>query len=415
MKLRIYSLVAGVLLSALSLMAGTPVFEDFFLEKTLRIDYIFAANDGQQAIYVDQLHSYDYWAGRRHNLDFVPVAGNGSLTVKDLATGQVIYMTSFSSLFCEAEALNPPSNGSFEHVINLPFPKAKAEISIALRDKYHKETASTTFVFDPSDILIHGHSSDEPVPYKYILKSGDYKDKIDVAIMAEGYTEAEMDVFYKDAEATVEALLTHKAFARYRDRFNFIAVACPSKDSGVSEPLIGKWKRTAVGSNYSTFYSDRYLTTKRVFQVNDVLSGIPFEHIIILANTNTYGGGGIYNSYTLTTAHNHHFKPVVVHEFGHSFGALADEYAYSEEPSDTYPYEIEPWERNITTKVNFSSKWQDLIDQGVQDVGLVEGAGYTLKGIYRGSKKCRMLDNTSKDFCPVCTRAIEDMIRYYTE
>ena len=127
------------------------------------------------------------------------------------------------------------------------------------------------------------------------------------------------------------------------------------------------------------------------------LAGIPYEHIIILANTDTYGGGGIYNAYLLTTAHHAMFKPVVVHEFGHSFGGLADEYAYDEAPSPLYPYEVEPWEPNITTLVDFGSKWKDLVPEDIPvptpvetdpakiytKVGVYEGAGYTKKGIYR--------------------------------
>lgn len=422
---------------AFALPASSQDFEEFFEPRTLRVDYVFASSDGVRAVYVDQLHSYPYWAGRRVNLDSVPVEGNGSLEMKDLESGRVIYRTSFSSLFSEwcneqdislispqnaGEAVQPRSNASFEHVVNLPMPKAKTEITLTLTDKYRKPMASQTFVFDPRDILVRAHSSKASSPVRYVdprscrlseNAAGPIEERIDVAIVAEGYTAGEMDVFYKDAEATVKALMSHEPFKTYRDRFNFIAVGCPSEDSGVSEPAKGEWKSTAAGSNYSTFYVDRYLTTMKVKQLNDVLSGIPFEHIIILANTSTYGGGGIYNSYTLTTAHNALFKPVVVHEFGHSFGALADEYSYTDAPSDTYPYEIEPWEKNITTKVDFSSKWEDMMQQ--KGVGLVEGAGYTNKGIYRACRTCRMLNNTAPGFCPVCQRAVEEMILYYTE
>ncbi|MCF0168213.1 MAG: peptidase M64, partial [Bacteroidales bacterium] len=123
----------------------------------------------------------------------------------------------------------------------------------------------------------------------------------------------------------------------------------------------------------------------------------------------TYGGGGIYNSYTLTTAHHPKFKPVVVHEFGHSFAALADEYAYSDDPSPMYPLDIEPWAQNITTKVDFALKWE-----GFPGTKLVEGGGYTNKGVYRSREDCRMRTNTCKDFCPVCQMAIEQMILFNT-
>ena len=250
-----------------------------------------------------------------------------------------------------------------------------------------------------------------------------------MAILAEGYTAAEMDVFFRDAQNTCDALFAHEPFGRLKSRFNVVAVASESADSGVSIPRQGEWKQTAVGSHFDTFYSDRYLTTRSVKRIHDCLAGIPYEHIIILANTDTYGGGGIYNSYTLTTAHHTMFKPVVVHEFGHSFGGLADEYAYSDEPSPLYPYEIEPWEQNITTLVNFDSKWKDLVPAGTPvptpvqtdpariptQVGVYEGAGYSKKGIYRPVTDCRMRSNEPTAFCPVCQRALERLIRFYTE
>lgn len=144
-----------------------------------------------------------------------------------------------------------------------------------------------------------------------------------------------------------------------------------------------------------------------------MLAGIPYEHIIILANTDNYGGGGIYNSYTLTTAHHPLFNQVVVHEFGHSFAGLADEYYYDDQYSDYYHSDCEPWEQNITTMYDFASKWQDMMGQ--DGVGLYEGAGYKSKGVWRGAPDCRMKTNKAPGFCPVCQRAIERIIRFYTD
>ena len=132
----------------------------------------------------------------------------------------------------------------------------------------------------------------------------------------------------------------------------------------MSIPSEGDWKDTALGASFSTFYSDRYLTTLHLNKLHDVLSALPYEHIIILANTDNYGGGGIYNSYTLTTAHHPLFRPVVVHEFGHSFAGLADEYYYDDQYVDQYYPQVEPWEQNITTLRDFSSKWPDMLPPG---------------------------------------------------
>lgn len=186
----------------------------------------------------------------------------------------------------------------------------------------------------------------------------------------------------------------------------------PSKDSGTSIPHDGTWLDTALGSHFDTFYSDRYLTTLNLKQLHDVLAGIPYEHIIVLVNTDNYGGGGILNSYNLSMTHHRSYKSVVVHEFGHSFAGLADEYAYENEQIPMYPNDIEPWEPNITTLKDFDSKWKDMESEGA---GLHEGAGYSLKGVYRAYEDCRMRTNEHPEFCPVCQRAIERLIRFYTD
>lgn len=392
---------------------ANPFDEGRLQDKTLRIDYIFTGSDKDCDIAVAELLSAHGWYGRRTNLKEVPLRGNGQLTMTDKATGDTLYRMSFCTLFQEWQATEEATRvrKSFENVFLVPMPAAPAEITVQLYDFHENVAAKLTHPVDPKDILIRPVGGGPQT--RMLLHSGDSKEKIDVAILAEGYTEGEMDIFFKDAESTVENLLRHEPFKSMKDRFNIVAVASPSEDSGVSVPREGLWKKTAVDSHFDTFYSDRYLTTLHLFKMHDALAGIPYEHIIILANTDTYGGGGIYNSYTLTTAHHKLFGPVVVHEFGHSFGGLTDEYAYDDQYVEYYYPDIEPWEQNITTKANFESKWKDLYDQGV--VGLVEGGGYQTKGVWRPCEDCRMRTNTAEAFCPVCQRAIERIIRFYTE
>jgi hypothetical protein len=222
-----------------------------------------------------------------------------------------------------------------------------------------------------------------------------------------------METFYKDAQVAMDAIFSHKPFDKYKGSFNFVAVALPSQESGVSVPGEGEWKDTALKAHFNTFYMDRYLTTLRLKNLHDKLAGIPYEHIIILANTDTYGGGGIYNSYTLTTAHHPAFKPVVVHEFGHSFAGLGDEYYYDDMYTEYYYPEAEPWEQNITTLKDFDSKWKDMLDAGQAE--LLEGGGYQSKGVWRPAKDCRMHTNKAEEFCPVCQRAISRLIDFYTK
>lgn len=405
--------------------------------QTLRADYVFSGTDKATEISLGRLYSFDGWAGRRVNLDNVPVKGNGQISMTDVATGRVIYMQSFSSLFQEWKTTEEATRvrKAFENTFLLPMPADKAIVKVELYDFFGNVSASLSHIVDPSDILIR-HIKPQPAPHRYLLQSGSPDEKIDVAIVAEGYTAEEAENFYRDAQTAVDAILAHAPFGEYKDRFNFVAIALESEDSGVSVPREGLWKNTAVGSNYDTFYSDRYLTTSCVWKMHDALCGIPYEHLVILANTDTYGGGGIYNSYTLTTARHKDFRPVVVHEFGHSFAGLADEYYYDDQFVEYYYSESEPWEQNITTLYDFESKWDDMlpkvisipteVDGDVWEkirngasmeslVGVYEGAGYQSKGVYRPYPDCRMKTNAADAFCPVCQRAIARIISFYTE
>lgn len=415
------------ILMAASLSAQN--FADHFENKTLRVDYVFTGDATHQAIYVDELSQLPTWAGRQHHLSELPLEGNGQITVRDLATKSCIYKTSFSSLFQEwlsTDEAKETAKG-FENSFLLPYPKRPVEVEITLLNSQRKVMATLKQIVRPNDILIHQRGTSHITPYKYMQKSGNEQDCIDVAILAEGYTEAEMERFYQDAATTCESLFFYEPFKAMKNKFNIVAIASPSTDSGVSIPRKKDWKQTAFNSHFDTFYSDRYLTTSRVKSIHNALAGIPYEHIIIIVNTEEYGGGGIYNSYTLTSAHHPTFKPVVVHEFGHSFGGLGDEYFYDNDVmTDTYPLHVEPWEQNITTRVNFSSKWEDLLQKGTPiptpvakkidyPVGVYEGGGYSSKGIYRPADDCRMRTNEYPTFCPVCQRALQRVIDFYTQ
>ena len=420
---------ALLLLSLFSAASQTP-------SQTLRIDYIFSGTDRSQEISLDEMSCFDGWAGRTVNMDKVPVRGNGQISMTDIASGKVLYRQSFSTLFQEWQTTEEATRirRSFENVFLLPMPSARAFVEVELYNFRGQVSSSLKHEVNPSDILIRRLVQNSAPPHEYILRSGPEQGCIDVAILAEGYTAEEAEIFYEDAKNAVAAILSHKPFADMRDCFNFVAVALPSSDSGVSVPGQGLWKDTALSSHFDTFYMDRYLTTLRLKNLHDSLAGIPYEHIIILANTDTYGGGGIFNSYTLTTAHHKAFEPVVVHEFGHSFAGLADEYYYDDQFVEYYYPDCEPWEQNITTLFDFASKWEDMLPRSVavpspmpegpiwdeagngKDslIGVYEGGGYQSKGVYRPYYDCRMKTNSPKAFCPVCQRAIARIIDFYT-
>lgn len=420
MKLKLGALVGALLvaLCPVSVSARTAVYSDAFADSTLRVDFTFSgACSSVQApsIAFSSLSKYKGWGGRRVNLDNMLREGAADVTVTNMA-GDTIYRNPFCTLFQEwlvSDDLSGPK--SMEGTVLLPFPRDTVDICISLHNNRRATVSSASLRLDPADILIADHTSRVPLPHTYVYK-GDYPDsaKVCVAILAEGYTADEMPLFHKHAREAVDAIFDHEPFASYADRFDFIAVETPGAQSGVSVPAKGLWLDTSFGSHFSTFYSDRYLTTSNVRKLYDAIEATPAQHLIVLANTEEYGGGGIFNFYTLTAAGNEKFREVVVHEFGHSFAALADEYFYENDiMQDSYPLDVEPWEPNITTKVDFASKWQNMLDEGKAD--LIEGGGYLAKGIWRGSKDCRMRTNMAPEFCPVCREAITDIILWSTE
>ena len=406
-------LIITALLSS-SLFASAQKFEDYFEDRTLRLDYTFAGDDCLHMIYVDELVSLPHWYGRRERLSELPLRGNGQITVRSKKDSVVIYRHAFSTLFQEWLATDEAKHTqkSFENVFLVPFPKEPVDIKVELFDYHNEVVNSLTHTVNPKDILIRKAGERGITPYDVLHQAADTSRCIRIAFVAEGYTSDEMDHYLDDCRKAIGSLFNHEPFKSMQDRFQIIAVKSVSQESGTSEPSKGIWKNTALGSHFDTFYSDRYLTTLHLKRLHDVLAGTPYEHIIILVNTSHYGGGGIYNSYNLSFTGGEKFLPVVVHEFGHSFGGLGDEYAYGND-DPIYFDDTEPWEPNLTTKATAFIKWENLIKEG--KAGLYEGGGYQEKGVWRGCENCRMRTNEEPEFCPVCQQALKELINFYTE
>lgn len=422
LTLRRFLLCTFCLMAAVGTRGG-----DVDFGRTLRLDYIFSGDAQSQEISLSELTTFAGWAGRRVNMDRVPLRGNGELSMEDALTGRILYRHTFSTLFQEWLSTEEATRvrRAFEAVFLVPMPTDSVRIRVTLRGTHDRLLTEDVRTVNPQDIQIRSLDGRSQAPHRDVWHGGSSDTCIDVAIVAEGYTATEADAFYAKAEEGTEALFAHEPFASLKQRFNIVAVALPSAESGVSIPKQGLWKETALGSQFDTFYSDRYLTTLNLRQLNDALVGIPYEHIIILANTDNYGGGGIYNNYTLTAANHPKFRPVVVHEFGHSFAGLADEYYYDDQYEEYYYPDTEPWEQNVTTLKDFSSKWADLLPTGtpiptppdtahMERIGVYEGGGYQSKGVFCGYQECRMKTNEWPTFCNVCQRAIRRMVSFYT-
>ena len=447
-------------------------FSEWFADSTLRLDYVFAGDSSRQHIFFEQAYTTPRWAGRKARLSETYLRGNGQIRVCDHATGTLLYVHSFSTLFQEWLATEEARHvqKAFETSYNVPMPRKAVDVSVELYDFHSRVTASMTHTIDPEDIMIRP-LGDNGIPHYYILKGHsvtaeggeahqamrkrdymptqqdpdsdvDITGCIDLAIVAEGYTEGQMGKFYHDCQRVTDVLFGHEPFRGLKDRFNVVAVASPSMDSGPSVPHLDYWRRTAAAIHYDTFYTDRYLMTQDMHRLYDLLSGVPFEHIIVLVNSDTYGGGGIFNQLNVTTSDHPTFRQVMVHEFGHGYAGLGDEYAYGDNPETMYPADTEPWEPNLTTLHDFKSKWADmvpkatpiptplaqipdyrnlrtdedrrLLNEATQRVGVFEGAGYQSKGVYRPAQECRMKINEVEDFCPVCTKAIISITDFYT-
>lgn len=415
-----------LILSACAFAQST--FDTYFEDKSLRIDFITVGNSQTQSAVVHQLREEPVWGGPRKNLVEPFDYGEYRLDVYDKESGELIYRRSFCSLFGEwrttAEA--KVETQAWYNSMSVPFPKNKVTIDITARNKADMKFYSIMkHEVDPSSIFIDRSYLVENKVAK-IRDNGESSDKVDLVFIAEGYTKAEQKKFFKDAERFTEALFACPPFDSCRDRFNVWAVGTVSEESGTSSSGTGVYKNTALNTGYYTFGLDRYLTTSDMKAIKDAVWNVPCDAVFLLINTDTYGGGGIYNSYACGTADNARTPDVFTHEFGHSFAGLGDEYFESTVAYDEnyYNLKLELWEPNITTLVDFDRKWKDLLPEGTpvptplndetkDKIGVFEGGGYLSEGIYRPVDHCMMRDYAP--FCPACSRAILMMVDYLTD
>jgi hypothetical protein len=236
-----------------------------------------------------------------------------------------------------------------------------------------------------------------------------------------------MDKFRADAGRMCKYFMSIEPYTSDSNKFNFYAVESPSDESGVTIPGKDIFVNTNIHSSFYTFDMDMYLTTADTKSVYDIAASVPYDVIFVLVNSKRYGGGGFYNHYGQGTVDHQLSEIVAIHEFGHEFAGLADEYYSSQITySDYYNLKFEPWEPNITTNVHFGAKWKSMVADGTPIptpreekfkgvTGMFEGGGYLSKGIYSPQMDCRMKGNEAPGFCPACKEAIRKMIRFYAD
>ncbi len=403
-------------------------FNDFFTDRTLRYDFLLGGDDKTVEIFPQQIKEEAKWAGSKNNLIDKLNYGTYRVRVFDKTTNQLIFSKGFSPLFMEwqttAEAKQVKR--TFYQSAFIPFPKKKIVLEIQQRQWEGDFRTVHSAEIDPGDYYI---IRENPKRYttETIQNSGKPGKCVDLVFLAEGYTQQEMDKFLSDAKRMTDYLFKNAPFDKHRNQFNVYAVCSPSEESGTDIPGDSIYKNTAFNSTFYTFGTPRYLTSSDMKSIYDAVAQIPWDQIFVLVNTDRYGGGGFYNFLGIGSAGNQLSENVFIHEFGHEFAGLGDEYYTSSVAYENfYNLDVEPWEPNLTTLVDFDSKWGEMLDKGTpvptprkteykNTIGVFEGGGYTAKGVYSPMMNCRMKSNDVSFFCPVCRKAIEQAIESYTK
>jgi IgA Peptidase M64. len=420
----LFFLILAVFISQLSFAQ----FDKYFEQKSLRVDYYHCGNATSEKYYFDELIQEPNWGGSETNLIDTKGYGSHFVEVRTIDGNQLIYSRGYCTLFDEWQTTDEAKTTEccYPESAIVPFPKQKVMVSILSRNNKGAFEKKFEYVVDPQSYFIK--KEQEKLPVFDVVHSGEPKSKVDIVLLPEGYTPGQEELFKADCKKFADEFFRYSPYAENKDKFNIRGVWAASKDEGPDVPGKNIWNKTRLNGSYYTFDSERYLMIKDFQGVRDVAGNAPYDYIYILANTDKYGGGAIFNFYGISAAHHtSETGKIYIHEFGHLFAGLGDEYVGGVEYSDFYPSGIEPWEPNLTTLVNFESKWKNMLPAGTpiptpakpdnkQKIGVYEGGGYVSKGVYRPWINCLMNNlHTIDIFCPVCNKAIQDMIDFDTK
>ncbi len=413
-----YIFILGLISISLS---GISQFNNFFLDKTLRMDYYHSGDSDSEAYYFDELIEEPYWGGSKVNLVDTFEYGKYYMKVFNNSNDSLLYSRGYSSLFGEWQTTDEAklTQRAFSEAVVFPFPKQKIDVVLYSRNWDDVFEEKFRYTVDPENYFI---KKDRRLVYPSfkVYSSGNPATSVDIVILPDGYSNEEMGLFIDDCRAFADGLF----YDANRDKFNIIGILAPSDDSGNDIPADNIWKRTLLNTSFYTFDSERYCMTMDNKSVRDLAANAPYDQIYILVNNKKYGGGAIYNYYNVSVNSNAKAAQIFIHELGHGFAGLADEYYTSSTSyNDFYNLETEPWEPNITTLVDFDSKWKGMLKKRTpvptpdtekygKKVGVFEGGGYVAKGVYRPMHDCLMNSFNGDEFCPVCTRSIQNMINF---
>lgn len=368
----VFSLVIVWFIGSSGTLSGQePVtFDDYFIDKAMRIDYFHIGDAKEEMITMDHIFQEEIWPGNTNNL--IDPFNNGRYGVKvyDAASNQLLYSRGFDCMFGEYKTTTPAINGvkrTFNRSIHIPFPKSPVIFVIEARDKKNQLHPLFTLQIDPSDYhIIKETASSHDFVYEALINGAPHA-KVDLVFVAEGYTSDDKDKFKADVDRFAEYLFETEPYKSTKNRFNIYGVFRPSPESALDEPRQGVFKNTVLNASFNAFDLDRYVLTEEGKRLSKIASQVPYDTIVIMVNSKRYGGGGIYNDYCIATVDNAVSKRLFLHEFGHAFAGLADEYyASAVSYNDFYPKGIEPLEPNITALLNPDQvKWKDLLSPDI--------------------------------------------------
>lgn len=450
-------------------------FDQYFAAGALRIDCIHSGTAEEEFYAIDELWQEPFWGGNKNSLIDTTNLGATLFQVFDKQTHTLIFSRGLCTIFEEWRTTDEAHQGirrSFSESFRMPWPKSPVQISVSTRDRKGQFQEIWTFEIDPLNPNIR-----KEVPYKNIkttayIKNGNPENKVDIVVLPEGYTKKEMKAFRKKVARLFDRFFQTEPYASYQKAFNVWTIEFPSAESGIDNPNQGIFRDNAFSSSFNALGIDRYVLTFDNKTMRKVASRVPYDYIVILANEKKYGGGGIFNLYAIFTVNHERSETVFLHEFGHLFGGLGDEYYTSTVTyNEFYPLDIEPWEPNLTICTDRAQlKWKtflhpetpiptpwekEIFDRHQEEyqktlaqlqnahspkskidslnashsqwikeffasqqykdcVGAFEGAGYTSKGLYRPSLLCCMFSGNA-EYDPVCRHAIERMILFHTK
>ena len=444
--------------------------------ETMRVDYYHSGNASREIFSVDRVSIEPLpWPGNLSQAIDTSNLGKYFFEVRDQKTKKVLYSRGFASIYGEWETTDEAKtvNRSFQESFRFPAPSVTVEIVLKKRDAKNVFEEIWTTTVDPTDQFVDRSKLVAPAQLIAIQKMGEPEQKVDFLILGDGYTAGEAKKFEADAKRLTEVLFSTSPFREHRRSFNVWGLCPPAAESGVSRPSTGVYRDSPIGATYDAFGSERYVLTFDNRALRRAASFAPYEFIEVLVNNRTYGGGGIFNLYSTVASDNAFSNYVFVHEFGHHFAGLADEYYTSSVAYGPTTARVEPWEPNVTALLDIPSlKWRSLVspfadktpiptpwnkeafekysreiqarrtqlrkdkrpeeemealfkeelahekemfaaEKHVGQVGAFEGAMYEAKGYYRPEVDCMMFSRTDQ-FCRVCRRAIENVIAMYS-